>query len=48
MREALWRAAMLDHKAVLLVGDAPYCARFGFDAANVEPVSAGPGRSRGS
>jgi predicted N-acetyltransferase YhbS len=33
MREALWRAAMLGHKAVLLVGDAPYYARFGFDAA---------------
>jgi predicted N-acetyltransferase YhbS len=31
MREALWRAAMLGHKAVLLVGDAPYYARFGFD-----------------
>jgi predicted N-acetyltransferase YhbS len=33
MREALWRAAMAGHKAVLLVGDAPYYARFGFDAA---------------
>jgi predicted N-acetyltransferase YhbS len=33
MREALWRAAMLGHKAVLLVGDAPYYARFGFDAS---------------
>ena len=33
MREALWRAAMLGHKAVLLVGDAPYYARFGFEAA---------------
>jgi len=33
MREALWRAAMLGHKAALLVGDAPYYARFGFDAA---------------
>jgi predicted N-acetyltransferase YhbS len=33
MREALWRAAMFGHKAVLLVGDAPYYARFGFDAA---------------
>jgi predicted N-acetyltransferase YhbS len=32
MREALWRAAMLGHKAVLLVGDAPYYARFGFEA----------------
>jgi len=32
MREALWRAAMLGHSAVLLVGDAPYYARFGFEA----------------
>ena len=32
MREALWRAATLGHKAVLLVGDAPYYARFGFEA----------------
>jgi predicted N-acetyltransferase YhbS len=32
MREALWRAAMLGHGAVLLVGDAPYYARFGFEA----------------
>jgi predicted N-acetyltransferase YhbS len=33
MREALWRAAMRGHKAVLLVGDAPYYSRFGFSAA---------------
>ena len=33
MREALRRAAALGHKAVLLVGDAPYYARFGFQAA---------------
>jgi predicted N-acetyltransferase YhbS len=33
MREALWRAAMRGHKAVLLIGDAPYYARFGFEAA---------------
>ncbi len=32
MREALWRAAMLGHKAALLVGDAPNDARFGFEA----------------
>ncbi len=32
MREALARAKALDHKAVLLVGDAPYYARFGFEA----------------
>lgn len=30
MREALGRAAARGHKAVLLVGDAPYYARFGF------------------
>lgn len=30
MREALTRAADLGHGAVLLVGDAPYYARFGF------------------
>lgn len=33
MREALWRAACHGHGAVLLVGDAPYYARFGFDGA---------------
>lgn len=33
MREALWRAACRGHGAVILVGDAPYYARFGFDAA---------------
>lgn len=32
MREALDRAAALGHRAVLLVGDAPYYARFGFSA----------------
>ena len=32
MREALARAAGLGHKAVLLVGDAPYYERFGFSA----------------
>ncbi|MFJ5368892.1 GNAT family N-acetyltransferase [Bosea sp. CER48] len=31
MREALWRAACRGHGAVILVGDAPYYARFGFD-----------------
>ncbi|WP_230531441.1 GNAT family N-acetyltransferase [Microvirga roseola] len=30
MREALGRAADLGHRAVLLVGDAPYYQRFGF------------------
>lgn len=32
MREALARARELGHRAVLLVGDAPYYARFGFSA----------------
>ena len=32
MRHALARAALLGHRAVLLVGDAPYYQRFGFDA----------------
>lgn len=32
MRRALNRAASLGHRAVLLVGDAPYYARFGFSA----------------
>ena len=30
MREALSRATALGHRAVILVGDAPYYARFGF------------------
>ena len=33
MRGALWRAAGRGHKAVLLVGDAPCYARFGFEAS---------------
>jgi predicted N-acetyltransferase YhbS len=33
MREALGRAADLGHGSILLVGDAPYYNRFGFDAA---------------
>ncbi len=33
MREALARAKHLGHRAVVLVGDAPYYARFGFSAA---------------
>jgi predicted N-acetyltransferase YhbS len=33
MREALRRAAIHGHKAVLLVGDAPYYGRFGFQAS---------------
>lgn len=30
MREAIWRAACRGHGAIILVGDAPYYARFGF------------------
>jgi predicted N-acetyltransferase YhbS len=33
MREALRRAAAAGHRAVLLVGDAPYYGRFGFEAS---------------
>ncbi|WP_018262792.1 GNAT family N-acetyltransferase [Methylobacterium sp. WSM2598] len=35
MRAALARAAALGHRAVILVGDAPYYARFGFAAEAV-------------
>ncbi len=34
MREALDRAAALGHGAIILVGDAPYYARFGFTRAH--------------
>jgi predicted N-acetyltransferase YhbS len=33
MREALWRAAIAGHKSVLLIGDAAYYERFGFEAS---------------
>jgi predicted N-acetyltransferase YhbS len=36
MREALSRARGLGHRAVLLVGDAPYYERFGFSAEAAE------------
>jgi predicted N-acetyltransferase YhbS len=36
MRHALRCAAELDHRAVLLVGDAPYYARFGFSTGLVD------------
>jgi predicted N-acetyltransferase YhbS len=36
MRAALNRAAMLAHRAVLLVGDAPYYERFGFSQKMTE------------
>ena len=32
MRHAIAEAARLGHRAILLVGDAPYYARFGFSA----------------
>ena len=35
IRAALNRAATLGHKAVILVGDAPYYERFGFSASHV-------------
>jgi predicted N-acetyltransferase YhbS len=35
MRDSLDRARAFGHRAVLLVGDAPYYARFGFSAAAV-------------
>ena len=38
MREALSRARTLGHRAVLLVGDAPYYERFGFSAAAAEDL----------
>ena len=39
MREAIWRAACLGHGAILLVGDAPYYARFGFSAAPTQGLA---------
>ncbi|MBY6241306.1 GNAT family N-acetyltransferase [Methylosinus sp. Sm6] len=39
MEEGLARAAARGHRAVILVGDAPYYARFGFDAALTEGLS---------
>lgn len=38
MRHAIGRAAMLGHRAILLVGDAPYYARFGFCAEAAETL----------
>jgi predicted N-acetyltransferase YhbS len=38
MREALKRSAGLGHKAVLLVGDAPYYERFGFSTEKTAPL----------
>ncbi|MCJ2035114.1 GNAT family N-acetyltransferase [Methylobacterium sp. J-068] len=38
MRSALRRAAILGHGAVVLMGDAPYYARFGFSSALTETL----------
>jgi predicted N-acetyltransferase YhbS len=38
MAEALFRALMQGHKAVLLVGDAPYYAPFGFERRHTEKL----------
>ncbi|MGO4707414.1 GNAT family N-acetyltransferase [Microvirga sp. 2MCAF38] len=38
MREALSRAGALGHRAVLLVGDAPYYERFGFSATKTQDL----------
>ncbi len=42
MREALWRAAKAGHRFVILVGDAPYYTRFGFERAPAGLVMPGP------
>lgn len=39
MEEGLARARARNHRAVILVGDAPYYARFGFDAALTEGLT---------
>lgn len=39
IEEGLARAAARNHRAVLLVGDAPYYARFGFDARFTEELA---------
>ena len=39
MRHAIAEAARLGHKSILLVGDAPYYARFGFSAAKTGALS---------
>lgn len=38
MREAIARAQALGHKAILLVGDAPYYARFGFSSEHTRAL----------
>jgi predicted N-acetyltransferase YhbS len=39
MRRAIGEARRLGHGAILLVGDAPYYARFGFSAAKTDALS---------
>ncbi|EKF42363.1 N-acetyltransferase GCN5 [Nitratireductor indicus C115] len=39
MRHAIAEAARLEHRAILLVGDAPYYERFGFNAAHTAALS---------
>ena len=39
MRHALGEAKRLGHRAVILVGDAPYYARFGFDTETVQSLA---------
>lgn len=39
MRQAIGEAARLGHRAILLVGDAPYYARFGFSADKTGQLS---------
>ena len=39
MRHAIATARALGHGAIVLLGDAPYYARFGFDAAKAESLS---------
>ena len=47
MREALSRSQALGHKAIVLVGDAPYYERFGFSADSIaRTVDAGSVRAR--
>jgi len=39
MRHAIGEAARLGHRAILLVGDAPYYARFGFSAEKTDRLA---------
>src|SRR5690606_20962960 len=39
MRHAICEATRLSHRAILLVGDAPYYARFGFSAAKTDRLA---------